>query len=492
MRQTLDFRRAEKTKMAVEQRQQIKPDICVIGAGAGGLAAAAAAAAFGVNVVLIEKAKMGGESLNSGALPSKALLAAAERANAFRHGARFGIRSGRFGVDFAAVRAHVRGVIAAVAPQDSRERFHGLGVRVFEGEGRFTDAATVAVNGYDVKARRFVIATGSSPALPAIPGLAGTPHLTNESVFDLAECPRHLIVIGADSIGLELAQAFRRFGADVTVLESATPLAGADPECAAIVLDALAREGVALRSGIEIREVRRALARVQVDIAGAGGVATIEGTHLLVAAGRRPNLENLDLDAAGIRYEPGGIVVDGGLRTTNKRVYAIGDVTGAPRLSHLAHHHAGLVIRNALFRTAVDADRYAVPSVTYTDPELAQVGLTEAAARAAAGIIRVLRAPYRENDRARATGATNGHIKIVTDRKGDILGVTIVGASASENIAAWTLAINQKLNIEAFAGVIVPYPTYAEVGKRAATTYFTRGLTSPLVRRIIGWLRRFG
>ncbi|HUI13320.1 MAG TPA: FAD-dependent oxidoreductase [Xanthobacteraceae bacterium] len=482
--------------MTAEQRPQIKPDICVIGAGAGGLAAASAAAAFGVNVVLIERAKMGGEALNSGALPSKALLAAAAHADAFRNASHFGLKSPRFGIDFAAVRDHVREVVAAVEPQDSRERFNGLGVRVLTGEGRFTDAGTVAVDGYDVKARRFVIATGSSPALPAIPGLADTPHLTNETIFELAECPRHLIIIGADSIGLELAQAFRRFGAEVTVLDAAAPLAGADPECAGVVIDALEREGVALRAGIEIRRVRRSLARVQVDIAAGDEpeqkIETIEGSHLLVAVGRRPNLENLDLDAAGIRYQPSGIVVDRGLRTTNKQVYAIGDVTGAPQLSHLAHHQAGLVIRNALFRTPVDAERYAVPTVTYTEPELAQVGLTEDAARAQAGIIRVLRAPYRENDRARATGATNGHIKIVTDRKGDILGATIVGAGAAENIAAWTLAINQKLNIEAFAGVIVPYPTYAEVGKRAAMTYFTRGLTSPLVRRIIGWLRRFG
>ncbi|MGB7018199.1 MAG: FAD-dependent oxidoreductase, partial [Xanthobacteraceae bacterium] len=370
------------------------------------------------------------------------------------------------------------------------------GVRVFAGEGRFTDAETVAVDGYDVKARRFVIATGSSAALPAIPGLADTPHLTNETIFDLAECPRHLIVIGADSIGLELAQAFRRFGADVTVLEPGVALADADRECASVVVDALAREGVVLYCGVEVRQVHRSLARVQVDIVASDDaerkIQTIDGSHLLVAVGRRPNLEDLDLDAAGIRYQPSGIVVDRGLRTTNKQVYAIGDVTGAPQLSHLAHHQAGLVIRNALFRTPVDADRYAVPVVTYTDPELAQVGLTEDEARAQAGVIRVLRAPYRENDRARANGATSGHVKIVTDRKGGILGATIVGAAAAENIAAWTLAINQKLNIEAFAGVIVPYPSYAEVGKRAAMTYFTRGLTSPLVRRIIGWLRRFG
>ena len=245
--------------MTVERQQQIKPDICVIGAGAGGLAAASAAAAFGVNVVLIEKAKMGGEALNSGALPSKALLAAAARANACRDAARFGIKSPRFGVDFAAVRDHVRDVVAAVEPQDSRERFNGLGVRVFAGEGRFTDAETVAVDGYDVKARRFVIATGSSAALPAIPGLADTPHLTNETIFDLAECPRHLIVIGADSIGLELAQAFRRFGADVTVLEPGAPLAGADRECASVVVDALAREGV--RAVLRRRDPRKCAVR---------------------------------------------------------------------------------------------------------------------------------------------------------------------------------------------------------------------------------------
>src|SRR5271168_1845573 len=283
--------------------EEIKPDICVIGAGAGGLAAAAAAAAFGVSVVLIEKGRMGAESLNFGALPSKALIAAAEHAHAVREAARFGVKSARFGIDFAAVRAHVRDVIAAVAPQDSRERFNGLGVRVIEGQARFTDRGTVAVNGYAVKARRFVIATGSSPSRPAIPGLAEVPHLTNETMFDLAECPRHLIVIGAGSVGLELAQAFRRLGADVTVLEAAAALADDDAECAAIVLDALAREGVKLRTGVTITRVRRVLARVQVDIETATGAETIEGSHLLVAAGRRPNVANLDLDAGGVRCE---------------------------------------------------------------------------------------------------------------------------------------------------------------------------------------------
>jgi pyruvate/2-oxoglutarate dehydrogenase complex dihydrolipoamide dehydrogenase (E3) component len=475
-----------------EARQEIKPDICVLGGGPGGLAAAAAAAAFGVNVVLVENSKLAGASPHGGSLPAKALLAAAERAIVARSGARFRPRAARSGADFAAARDHVHDVIAAAAPQESRERFNGLGVRVVEGGARFTDPATVTVNGFDIRARRFVIATGSSPSLPAIPGLADTPHLTEETVFDLPDCPRHLIVIGAETAALELAQAFRRLGSAVTVLASAQPLADEDAECAGIVLDGLTREGVVIRRGVDVAQVRRVLARVQVEIATEAGHEIIEGTHLLVAAGRRPNLENLDLDTAGIRYGPTGITVDPRLRTTNKQVYAIGDVTDGPRFTHLANHHAGLVIRHALFRTPVRADRLAVPRVTFTDPELAQVGLGEDEARAHCGVIRVLRSSYRENDRALATGATHGHIKIVTDRRGDILGATLVGAGAAENIAAWTLAINQKLNIDAFAGVIVPYPTYAEVGKRAAMTYFTRGLTAPLTRRIIGWLRRFG
>jgi pyruvate/2-oxoglutarate dehydrogenase complex dihydrolipoamide dehydrogenase (E3) component len=482
--------------MTQDARQEIRPDICVIGAGAGGLAAASAAAAFGVNVVLIEKDRLGGDS-RSGVLPSNALAAAAGqvqilREAVLRNGTHFGVTSPRVAIDFAAARAHVRDVAAAVAPQDSRERYNGLGVRVIAGVGRFRDPATVAVNGFDVKARRFVIATGASPVLPAIPGLAEVPHFTNETVLELADCPRHLIVIGAGPAGLELAQAFRRLGAQVTVLEAATPLGGEDQECASVVIDALKREGVVLRSGVEVTQVRRVLSRVRIDIAGEAGQETIEGSHILVAAGRRPNLDELDLDAGGIDYEANGITVDRRLRTSNKQVYAIGEATGAPPFAHLAHHHAGLVIRNALFRTPVNTDRLAVPAVTYTDPQLARVGLTEDEARAESGQIRVLRAPYRENDRAQATGATAGHIKIITDRRGAILGASIVGAGAAENIAAWALAINQKLNIDALAGVIVPYPTYAEVGKRAAMTYFTRSLTSPLVRRIIGWLRRFG
>jgi pyruvate/2-oxoglutarate dehydrogenase complex dihydrolipoamide dehydrogenase (E3) component len=474
--------------------QELKPEICVLGADAGGLSVAAAAAAFGVPMVLVEKGGWGGEFLKkSGSVPAQALIAAAERANAVRNGARLGTKAVRFGVDFGAVSAHMRDVIDAVAPNFARERFAGLGVRIIDGAARFTDADTVAVGDFTIKANRFVVATGSSPLIPAIPGLLDTPHLTSETVADLAQLPRHLIVIGTDAAGLELAQAFGRLGSEVTVLEeAATLLAREDRECAEVVLDALEREGVKLRTGVEVTNVRRALARVQVAFATSAGAETIEGSHLLVASGRRPNLEGLDLDIAGIRHAAHGIVVDEHLRTTNKRVFAVGDVTGAPPFAHVGTYHAGLVVRQVLLRLPVKVNHLAVPRVLHTDPELAQVGLTEEEARARHVAIRVLRWPYRENERAQAARTTNGHIKVVTDRKGDILGVTIVGAQAGEIITTWTLAISEKLNIRAFGGLVVPYPSYAEVGKRAAITYFTPGLTSSRVRRIIGWLRRLG
>ena len=473
--------------------QELKPEICVIGTNAGGLTVAAAAAAMGVPVVLVENGGMGGDFLErDGSVPAQALIAAAERANAMRTGARFGAKAVRVGVDYAAVSAHMREVIEAVAPNFTRERFAGLGVRVITGAARFSDADTLAVDDFTIKANRFVIATGSSPVIPAIPGLLDTPHFTSEDLADLAELPRHLIVIGAGAVGLELAQAFRRLGAEVSVLEAAMPLAREDPECAAIVLDALEREGVKLRAGVETTNVRRVFARVQVSFATPAGAETIEGTHLLIAAGRRPNLDDLGLAAAGISRAAPGIVVDPHLRTTNKRVYAVGDATGAPALAHVASYHAGIVTRQLLLRMPVKVNHLAVPRVIHTDPELAQIGLREDDARAQKRAIRVLRWPYRENDRAQAAGATGGHIKVVTDRGGDIVGATIVGAEAGEGIATWALAISENLNIRAFGGLVAPHPSYAELGKRAAGTYFSPGLTSPRARRIMGWLRRRG
>jgi pyruvate/2-oxoglutarate dehydrogenase complex dihydrolipoamide dehydrogenase (E3) component len=473
--------------------EHLTPDICVIGAGSGGLSVAAAAAAFGVSVVMIEKNKMGGECLNTGCVPSKALIAAGNHAHAIAAAPAFGISAGAIEVDFGKVHRHVHDVITAIAPNDSKARFTGLGVRVIKGAARFKDRRTVVVDdGTEIQARRFVIASGSSPALPPIPGLEAVPYLTNETVFDLTVRPQHLVVVGAGPIGLELAQAFHRLGSAVTVLEAAAPLAREDAECAAILLDALAREGVDIRSKVTIVRVDAVGSKIGVLVRDDESERALEASHLLIATGRRANTDDLGLEQAGIRCDRRGISVNSRLRTANRRVYAIGDVAGRGQFTHLANYHAGLVIRNALFRLPVRVNDKLVPRVTFTDPELAHVGFTEAEARSRRRAIRVLRWPYHENDRAQAERLTVGHIKVVTNKRGRILGATIIGAGAGELITAWSLAVAQRLNIRAFVGTIVPYPTLAEIGKRAAITYFTLGLTSSWVRRIIEWLRRFG
>ena len=473
--------------------QSLTPDICVIGAGSGGLSVAAAAAAFGVSVVLVEKGKLGGECLNTGCVPSKSLLASAARAHTVARARAFGISAAAPEVDFGMVHRRVHDVIAAIAPNDSKERFRGLGVRVIEGAARFKDRATVVVgDGTEIKARRFVIATGSSPSVPPIPGLDAVPYLTNETVFDLTVAPQHLIVLGAGPVGLELAQAFRRLGSAVTVLDAAQPLAREDPECAAVVLDALAGEGIALRGNVAVARVDAVDSQIRVVVRSDDGEATLMGSHLLIATGRQANADDLALEQAGIARDRSGIVVNKRLKTTNRRVYAIGDVAGRGKFTHLANYHAGLVIRNALFRLPVRPNEFVVPRATFTDPELAHIGLTEAQARACYRAIRVLRWPCHENDRAQAEGTVVGHIKVITSNRGRILGATIVGAEAGELITTWTLAVSQRLNIRALAGIIVPYPTLAEIGKRAAITYFTIGVTNIWVRRIIRVLRRFG
>jgi pyruvate/2-oxoglutarate dehydrogenase complex dihydrolipoamide dehydrogenase (E3) component len=477
--------------------EELKPDLCVIGAGAAGLAVASAAATLGVPVVLIEKGRMGGEHLNTGCVPSKAMIAAGRRADVFRTSGSFGVKLGRPAVEFDEVNDHVHRVINSLAPNASRERLTGMHVRVIEGEARFRDTRTVVVGQnddirFEIRARRFVIATGSRPAMPPISGIEQCPYFTSENIFDARERPKHLIVIGAGPTGLELAQAFRRLGSEVTVLEQAPqPLASEDPESAAIVVDALAREGITVRSGVKVERVRALRQRVEVVLAG-DTEESIQGTDLLIAVGRQPSIAGLDLDAARVKHGPSGITVNKRFGTSNRRVYAIGDVTGLPQFTHVATHQAGLLIKHLLFRLPIALNVDEIPRVTFTEPELAHVGLTDVQAREVHGAIRVLRWPYQDNDRAQAERETRGHIKVVTDAKGLILGVTIVGAAASEQISTWTLAINHQLNIRAMAELVVPYPTYIEVGKRAAISFFTPKLSTSWVRRLSSVLRRFG
>jgi pyruvate/2-oxoglutarate dehydrogenase complex dihydrolipoamide dehydrogenase (E3) component len=477
--------------------ETIKPDICVIGAGAGGLQVAMQATAYGVRVVLVDPyrgrpGQMGGDAVRAGRLPLTALIAAARRVHDVAQSPDFGVEVRSLQADFGRVREHVQGVIRARAPNLAHERLAGLGVRVIEGAARFQDKGTLAVaTDIEIAARRFVIATGSSAATPTIAGLEDVPYLTADNAFDLTICPAHLIVLGAGSIGLEFAQAFRRLGAAVTVVDAVDPLGQEDSECAAVVLDQFVREGIAVRRGTVAR-VAQSQSELQVLLTHEGGQEMLIGSHLLIAGGRWANVVGLGLDAAGIKFDEHGIVVDARLRTTNGRVYAIGDVAGGQQTAHATDHEAGLVVRNALLRLPVRYDPEAVPRVTFTAPELAQVGLTEAVARRRGYGIRVLRWPYRENDRAHAEGEARGHIKIVAGKRGRILGVTIVGAGAGELINVWTLAINRRIDLGAVAGIVVPYPTLGEIGKGAATTYLMSSLTSWGGRRIIDLLRRFG
>ena len=472
--------------------RELKVDICVIGAGSGGLSVAAGASQMGAETALIEGGAMGGDCLNTGCVPSKALLAAGHVAERIRRAGRFGVNGVEPAVDFAAVHDHVHDVIAGIAPHDSVERFEGLGVRVIQEYGRFTGPDRVQAGDTEVRARRFVVATGSRPLVPPIPGLDATPFLTNETVFGLTEAPEHLMIVGGGPIGAELAQAFRRLGARVTIIEMFTLMANDDPELVDVVRTRLRAEGVDLLEGAKVVRVEGRGNAVAVVAEADGAERRIEGSHLLIAAGRAANVESLGLEAAGIAYTPRGIEVDAGLRSSNRRVYAIGDVAGGHAFTHMAAHHAGIVIRSALFRLPAKVDHRAVPWVTFTDPELAQVGMTEAQAREAGETIRVLRWPFAENDRARAERETRGFVKAVTTARGRILGAGIVGPGAGELIQPWELAIRAKLKIGAMAGLIAPYPTLAEVNKRAAGSFFTEKLFSERTRKLVRFLARFG
>jgi len=470
----------------------LKPDICVIGAGSGGLTVAAAAASFGVSVVLVERGRMGGDCLNYGCVPSKALIASAKLAKRLREASDFGLGAVEPDIDIAAVNRHVQGVIEAIAPNDSIERFTALGVRVIQAEARFTDKRTVQAGDTEIRARRFVIAAGSSPQIPPIPGLDDVPFLTNETIFERKRLTRRLIVVGGGPIGLELAQAHRRLGAEVTVLEAGEILAREDRELAALVRRRLIEEGVDIREGAKLARVEKRGTSVRAHLDQAGDATFVDGSHLLIATGRKPNLESLGLDDAGIRCSPAGITVNPGLRTSNRRVYAIGDIAGGAQFTHLASFHAGIVLRAILFRLPARADRTVIPRVTFTDPEIAHVGLTETEARVSHRHVRVLRWPYAENDRAQTERRTEGHIKLVTDRRGRVLGTSIAGANAGEQIALWTLVIGKGMRVHDLAGLVLPYPTMSEIGKRASVTYFSAATAKPMVRRIIRFLRIFG
>lgn len=464
-------------------------DLAVIGAGAAGLSVAAGAAQLGASVALIERGVMGGDCLNTGCVPSKALLAASHAARAIRDAARFGVIACQPAIDWDRVRTHVQGVIAEIAPVDSEARFRGLGATVLRGEARFTGPATLSVDGRVLTARRIVIAAGSRASVPPIAGLESVPYWTNDSLFDLSEKPDHLLILGGGPIGLEMADAFSGLGCLVTVVEAARIAAKDDPELVAGLRQALTARGVIFREGVKVTGAAPGPALLLAD------GTRVAGSHLLVAVGRTPDLAALDLAAGNVQAGPAGIATDRGLRSvSNKRVFAVGDIAdpagiGPRAFTHVASYHAGIIIRRVLFRLPARVDYAALPRVTYTDPELAQTGLTEAEALAAGLRIDILRWPLADNDRAIAERDKAGLVKLIVSRN-RVVGAGILAPHAGEMISQWTLAIAQRTKLSALAGLIVPYPTRAEAAKRAVGSFFAVKLFSARTRALVRLLSR--
>ncbi len=461
----------------------LKPDICVIGGGSGGLSVASGAAQMGAKVVLFEGGKMGGDCLNYGCVPSKALLAAAKAAHHAHGNPAMGVKGAAAQVDFGAVKDHVANVIAGIAPHDSPERFRSLGVTVIEDYASFTSPRQVEGGDIRVEAKYTVISTGSSAFIPPIPGLDGVPFHTNETIFADRTMPKHLIVIGGGPIGIEMAQAHRRLGSRVTLIEAAPSIMIRDDAALVSILRArLIEEGIDIIEGAGVTGVSGKAGAIDVAVEGR---APVSGTQLLVAVGRRPNLDRLNLDAAKIEVARPGIVTDQRLRTSNRRVFAIGDAAGRQQFTHIAGYHAGIIIRNILFRLPAKIDDSAVPWVTYTDPELAHVGLTQAEAKSKGIAVTRVEAALADNDRCRAEARTEGMVVGLTDKKGRILGASILAPGAGEMIQPWILAISKGLKIGSVASYIAPYPTMGEASKRAAGSYFTPSLFSERTKRVV-------
>ena len=467
--------------------EKITTDICIIGAGSGGLSVAAGAAQMGARVVLIEGGEMGGDCLNAGCVPSKSLIAAAKRAEVQRKGG-LGVAGHAPGIDFAAVKDAVAATIARIAPVDSQERFEGFGVTVIRDWAKFVSPREVQAGGRIIRARRFVIATGSRPFVPDVPGLDAIPYLTNETIFAQRERPEHLLILGGGPIGIEMAQAHRRLGRAVTVIQKSTILPRDDADARDVVRAALRTEGVALREGRTVVRLRKLGSGIEAVLDDG---EAITASHLLVATGRKVALEALDLTAAGVAHSAKGVTVGPNLRSSNRRVYAVGDAAGAEQFTHVAGAHAGVVIRQMLFGLPARAETRVVPRVTYTDPELAQVGLTEAGARAAHGdALQVIRQDFAHNDRAQTEGAPDGFLKLMLVKSRPV-GVTIVGAQAGELIGLWALMMQAKIGLATLSGTILPYPTRAEISKRAAGAYFSPKLFDNAgVKRVVRMVQR--
>lgn len=473
--------------------RSIKRDLLVLGGGVGGLVTASVASQLGLKVTLIEADdRLGGDCLHHGCVPSKALLHCARLFHQQRQAAARGLGgNSNPPVDMAAVNAYIRSVIDTLQQHDDPERFRSYGCEVLFGRGRFVGPNRVEVNGEVRRGRRIVIATGSSPFVPPIDGLAEAGYLTNESLFSLDALPGHLAILGGGPIGIEMAQAFRRLGCMVTVLmRGDTILSNDDPELAALLQARLVEEGIDFITQTDLQRVKRGGdGRLWLTLKVPSGESRLPVDELLVATGRKANTDSLDLAAAGVEENRQGIVVDAHLRTSNRRVYACGDVCGPYRFTHMAEYQAGIVITNALFRFPRRADYSLVPWVTYTDPELAAVGLSEQQAIEQGLDVEVLRFPFRDIDRAVVEGSTLGLTKFVV-RKGKILGASILGPNAGELLHEIVLAMKSGIGIGTISAAIHAYPTLSQIHRRTVNTHYSAKLFSPTSRQLVQWLNR--
>lgn len=466
-------------------------DLIVIGGGVGGLVTASVAGQLGLDVVLVERGdRLGGDCLHFGCVPSKTLIRAAEVIHTVRHARTFGVRADDPISDLGAVMDRVRRVIEVIQKHDDPDRFRGYGVDVRFGEARFTGSHTVEVNGDPIHGRRFVIATGSRPAVPPVPGLEGVGYLTNESVFDERELPPRLGVLGAGPIGLELAQAFARFGSQVTVFDVAERiLPREDADVAARLHALLESEGLAIHVGTTVKQIDTRDGGIVLHCVGNGKDTTVTVDRLLVATGRKPNIESLELDNAGVMTEPGGVRVDQRMRTSAKHIFACGDVTGPYPFTHMAEYQAGIIIANAVFRFPKRADYRVVPWVTYTKPELAHVGMTEQAARDQGLNVQVARFEFGDVDRALTDGSEGGFMKLVMHR-GRVAGATILGPHGGELIHEMVLAMQARVRVSTIAATIHAYPTLAQVHRRTVNSSLSARLFAPGTRRLVHWINR--
>jgi len=467
--------------------KEIRVDICAIGGGSSGLAVVGRAARMGADAVLVEKGRMGGDCLNYGCVPSKALLAAGRAAQVAREAWKFGVFVPEPWVNPEKVQRHVHQVMAAIAPNDSAERLESYGAKVINAEARFVDRETLEADGVRIKAKRFVVCTGTSPDIPLIPGLAQTPHLTNETLFYSKSFPSHLIVIGGGPIGAEMAQAHRNLGAKVTVLEAQRLLGRDDAELVDIVRKRLVAELVDLRESTAVREVKATNSGVEILLDGG---ERIEGSHILVATGRRANTEGLELERADVAYDRKAVKVDRRLRTTNRQIYAVGDVTGHYQFAHMAGYQAWIVLRNALFGWPAKVSYDAVPWVTFTHPELAWVGLSEAEARERHGRVKVLRWPLAQNDRAQCDRDTDGMVKAVVLPKGQVVGAGIVAPGAGDQLFVWALLVARRIRIGQFVRTVMPYPTYGYASKYAADSFYENVLFGPRMKKLYRFINK--